>query len=105
MSTATDDTVPNEAQLTIPEAVLLGHALVARVAESLGIRAFFIKGPASVIQGLRLPKLSVDVDVFVAPADIEKLLRGLRERGWRERPVDPDEKTFPRHSVTVDHAQ
>jgi hypothetical protein len=93
----------DKTQLSIPEAVLLGHALVQRVADSLGIRAFFIKGPASVVQGLRLPKMSVDVDVFVAPADLEALLGGLRERGWRERPVDPDSKTFPKHSVTVDH--
>lgn len=95
----------DETQLSIPEAVLLGHAMVQRVADSLGIRAFFIKGPASVIQGLRLPKMSVDVDVFVAPADLEPLLSGLRERGWRERPVDPDERSFPRHSTTVDHPE
>jgi hypothetical protein len=93
----------DKTQLSIPEAVLLGHALVQRVADSLGIRAFFIKGPASVVQGLRLPKMSVDVDVFVAPADLEALLGGLRQRGWRERPVDPDERSFPRHSTTIDH--
>lgn len=96
---------PDETQLSIPEAVLLGHALVQRVADSLGIRAFFIKGPASVIQGLRLPRMSVDVDVFVPPADLEPMLAGLRERGWRERPVDPDERSFPRHSTTVDHPE
>ncbi|WP_454699227.1 nucleotidyltransferase family protein [Arthrobacter humicola] len=93
----------DKTQLSIPEAVLLGHALVQRVADSLGIRAFFIKGPASVVQGLRLPKMSVDVDVFVNPADLEALLGGLRQRGWRERPVDPDERSFPRHSTTIDH--
>ncbi|WP_051628933.1 nucleotidyltransferase family protein [Arthrobacter sp. UNC362MFTsu5.1] len=93
----------DETQLSIPEAVLLGHALVQRVADSRGIRAFFIKGPASVVQGLRLPKMSVDVDVFVAPADLEALLGGLRERGWRERPVDPDERSFPHHSATIDN--
>lgn len=98
-------TPADESQLSIPEAVLLGHALVQRVAESLGIRAFFIKGPASVIQGLRLPKMSVDVDVFVPPADLEPMLAGLRERGWRERPVDPDQRSFPRHSTTVDHPE
>ncbi|KQR65431.1 hypothetical protein ASF98_09945 [Arthrobacter sp. Leaf337] len=95
----------DKTQLSIPEAVLLGHALVQRVADSLGIRAFFIKGPASVVQGLRLPKMSVDVDVFVPPADLEPLLNGMRERGWRERPVDPDERSFPRHSTTIDHPE
>ncbi|MFF1382193.1 nucleotidyltransferase family protein [Arthrobacter sp. NPDC058288] len=93
----------DETQLSIPEAVLLGHALVQRVADGLGIRAFFIKGPASVVQGLRMPKMSVDVDVFVSPADLEALLNGMRERGWRDRPVDPDSRTFPKHSITIDH--
>jgi hypothetical protein len=90
-------------QLSISEGVLLGHALVSRLADSLGIRAFFIKGPASVVQGLRQPKTSADVDVFVEPWCLEQLLQGLRERGWRERPVDPDSITFPKHSVTLDH--
>lgn len=93
----------NLAQLSISEAVLLGHALVSRIADGLGIRAFFIKGPASVVQGLRQPKTSADVDVFVDPARLEQLLHGLRERGWRERLVDPDSRTFPKHSVTLDH--
>lgn len=90
-------------QLSISEGVLLGHALVARLADGLGARAFFIKGPASVLQGLRQPKTSADVDVFVEPARLEQLLHGLRERGWRERPVDPDSRAFPKHSVTLDH--
>ncbi|MDQ0767967.1 hypothetical protein QF031_000716 [Pseudarthrobacter defluvii] len=95
----------HEAQLRIPEGVLLGHALVARLAVGLGIRVFFIKGPASVIQGLRQAKVSADVDVFVDPSRLDDLLEGLRERGWRERPVDPDHKTFPKHSVTLDHPE
>jgi hypothetical protein len=94
-----------ETQLSIPEGVLLCHALVSRVAESLGIRAFFIKGPVSVIQGLRQQKTSNDVDVFVAPSSLEQMLQGLRERGWRERPVDPDSMTFPKHAVTLNHPQ
>ncbi len=93
-----------EAELSIPEAVLLGHALMAGIAESLGIRAFFIKGPASLIQGLRLPRTSGDVDVFVAPQDLESMVNALRKRGWRERPVDPDNRTFQMHSITFDHA-
>ncbi|WP_461187580.1 nucleotidyltransferase family protein [Arthrobacter sp. Z4-13] len=96
---------PDETQFSVPEGVLLGHALVSRIADSMGIRAFFIKGPASVTQGLRPPKISADVDVFVAPSDLAAMLQGLRERGWRERPVDPDSKTFPKHSVTVDHPE
>lgn len=85
--------------------MLLAHALVARVADSLGVRAFFIKGPASVRRGLRQPNTSADVDVFVDPAGREVLLQGLRERGWRQRPVDPDITTFPKHAVTLDHPE
>jgi Uncharacterised nucleotidyltransferase len=97
------ETPAGEARLDIHEAVLLGHALVARVADTLGVRAFFIKGPASVIQGLRPPKTSVDVDVFVAPADLESLVAGLQERGWCERTGDEDGRVFPKHSVTLNH--
>ena len=97
------EVLADEARLNIAEAVLLGHALVARVADSLGIRVFFIKGPASVIQGLRLPKTSVDVDAFVSPTDLEPLIAGLHERGWRERTADEDVRVFPKHSVTLNH--
>jgi hypothetical protein len=97
---------PNEnAELSVADGVLLGHALVARVAAELGVRAFFIKGPVSVLQGLRKPKTSGDVDVFVSPQDLDAMVGALQERGWRKRPVDPDSKTFPRHSVTVDHPE
>ncbi|MDQ0146003.1 nucleotidyltransferase family protein [Pseudarthrobacter niigatensis] len=92
-------------QLEIPEGVLLGHALVAGLAAGLGIRAFFIKGPVSVLQGLREAKVSADVDVVVDPVRLEDLMQGLHERGWRERPVDPDSRTFPKHSVTVHHPE
>jgi len=95
----------DNAELSVSEGVLLGHALVARIASELGIRAFFIKGPVSVLQGLRPPKTSADVDVFVAPQDLEVLVEALQDRGWRERPVDPDSKTFPKHSITLDHGQ
>lgn len=94
-----------ETQLSLPEGVLLGHALVARLADSFGIRVFFIKGPASVIQGLRRAKISADVDVIVAPSDLDVLMQALQSRGWRERPSDPDNITFPKHSVTLNHPE
>jgi len=92
-------------QLRNPEAVLLGHALVARLADKLGIRVVFIKGPASVLQGLRKTKVSSDVDAFVDPRRLDQLMEVLREGGWRPRPVDPDVRTFPKHSVTFYHAE
>lgn len=95
----------DRADLSISEGVLLAHALVARVADSVGVRAFFIKGPASVLQGLRQPKTSADVDVFVDPDGLDVILQGLRERGWLQRPVDPDTTTFPKHAVTLHHPE
>jgi hypothetical protein len=95
----------DNAELSVAEGVLLGHALVARVAAELGVRAFFIKGPAIVLQGLRKPRTSGDVDVFVSPQDLDAMAGALQEKGWRNRPVDPDSRTFPKHSVTVDHPE
>jgi hypothetical protein len=94
-----------QTRLSVSEGVLLAHALVSRVADSLGVCAFFIKGPASVMQGLRKPKTSADVDVFVDPAGLEVMLQGLRRRGWRQRPVDPDTTTFLKHAVTLHHPE
>ncbi|WAJ32018.1 nucleotidyltransferase family protein [Arthrobacter sp. FX8] len=95
----------HQTQLSIPEGVLLGHALVARLADSLGIRVFFIKGPVSVMQGLRQAKISADVDVFVDPSKLDELLQAVSDRGWRKRPVDPDSMTSPKHSITVHHTE
>lgn len=89
--------------LRLNEGVLLGHALVSHVAAEAGIRAFFIKGPASRMQGLREPGSSSDVDVFADPARAHDLVRALEGRGWLLRASDPDEVAFPRHSATLYH--
>lgn len=93
----------NDAELSVSEAVLLGHALVARVASEQDIRAFFIKGPVSVLRGLRQPRTSSDVDVIVEPDGLDRLLQELSMRGWQPRPADRDSKSYAPHSITVDH--
>ena len=93
----------SERRLTISEAVLLAHTMVQGISNSLGIRLFFIKGPASMLQGLREPRISADVDVLVDPLALEHLLRALRLRGWRQRPAAPDSTAFPKHAITLDH--
>lgn len=90
-------------ELKLHEGVLLGHALVSHVAAEVGIRVFFIKGPASRMQGLREPGTSSDVDVFADPFRVLDLVKALEGRGWRLRPSDPDEIAFPRHSATLYH--
>lgn len=94
---------PPSAQLLLEEAVLLCHAMVAHVAASNDVDVFFIKGPVSALQGLRPPKVSVDVDVMVPPASMAALTAALDLRGWRERPSEAESSAFPHHSVTLFH--
>lgn len=63
----------------------LGYALVDRVARDLGIRCLAIKGPILEAQGLREPKQSVDVDVWVDPVDRDRLREAMESVGWEER--------------------
>lgn len=87
------------------EGVLLAHGLVQRVADSNEVKVFFIKGPASRIQGLQPARDSADVDVFVEPGKHRTLADALGHRGWLERPSDAETAAFPQHSVTLYHPQ
>lgn len=94
---------PRDNLLELQEAVRLCHVMVAHAARKIGVRVFFIKGPASSEMGLRPPKTSIDVDVFVSPADMPSLLSELASRGWRSRPRADELDGFPHHSETVYH--
>ena len=74
------------------EGVLLAHALVARIAEQVGARVLFIKGPTAVALGVRPNRPSTDVDVLVDPAAFEAVICALRSCGWEAR---FDAPTFP----------
>ncbi|MEE2567921.1 nucleotidyltransferase family protein [Pseudarthrobacter sp. J64] len=91
------------AQLRLDEAVLLCHVLTSHIADRAGVRAIFIKGPVSALQGLRKPRRSVDVDVLVDPNAVADMVDALLERGWELRPAEPDTTAFPRHSETLFH--
>jgi hypothetical protein len=64
------------------EAVLLAHALVARLADGAGARVLFIKGPTAVALGVRPDRPSTDVDVLVEPPAFESLCVALESAGW-----------------------
>jgi len=64
------------------EAVLLAHALVARLAERAGARVLFIKGPTAVALGVRPDRPSTDVDVLVDPPAFAPLCTALESAGW-----------------------
>lgn len=89
--------------LALPSGVELGHAWVQRLADELGIRVLFLKGPALARQGLRDERVSSDVDVLVEPAGFDRLCHGILARGWRERPSALIGRLTSVHSRTLLH--
>lgn len=78
--------------------------MVARVARDAGVRALLIKGPASAELGLRdSSHQSVDVDVWVAPQDLDRYCAHLFSLGWRRPFVPTSSQITPRHAVTMTH--
>ncbi|HEV7171578.1 MAG TPA: hypothetical protein VGN50_01660, partial [Pedococcus sp.] len=71
--------------LTLDEAVLLAHGLVQRLADSVGARVLFVKGPTAVAVGARPPRPSSDVDVLVDPASFETLCAAIEGVAWVRR--------------------
>jgi hypothetical protein len=84
-------------------AIPLLHALVADVADDIGVRYLTIKGVGSQLSGLRQARVPSDVDVLLSPSDEGRFRAELRSRGWIERPADPDTVIFPRHSTSLFH--
>jgi hypothetical protein len=70
------------------EAVLLAHALLARVADEVGARVLFIKGPTAVALGVRPDRPSSDVDVLADRTGFAALCTGLEQCGWQRRIAD-----------------
>jgi hypothetical protein len=90
-------------ELSLLEAVPLAHAVVDRVAEGIGIRALFIKGPVAVEQRLRRRRSSVDVDALVDPARRAELAAALIGLGWADLDPRRSPTVLPRHSLTLRH--
>lgn len=94
-------------ELRTAEAVELLPAVVLGVAREVGSRALIIKGQGLSIQGLRPPRTSGDVDIWVAPADFEIFVAEMKSRGWYDRdekvlaPLTGPASVFTVHSVTL----
>nr|WP_281358883.1 PqqD family peptide modification chaperone [Flexivirga aerilata] len=74
------------------------------VADDLGVRVLFLKGPIASLQGLREKgRVSGDVDVLCRPRDQDAFVAALAARGWRARPLSTAAREFVTHSVTVLH--
>ncbi len=93
----------NEDALTLAEAVPLGYAVLAQVAEDVGVRMLAIKGPILAMQGLREPRQSADIDVLVEPAGFAALTRGLEDVGWRNHVIYDCPGFVPKHSANHRH--
>lgn len=92
--------------LPLQAAVVLAHALVAHVADELGQRVLFLKGPIATMQGLREPGyVSGDVDALCAAGQERGLIEALAARGWYERPESEAHARFVTHSITLCHAE
>lgn len=90
-------------ELTLSEAVPLAHALVDRIAREREVRVLFIKGPTALAQGLREPRVSLDVDALVDPERRHLLAERLTELGWVDEHPYTSPTVLPMHSLTHRH--
>lgn len=81
----------------------LGYAFVSHVAAACGIRLLVIKGLQLSEQGLRAQSRSTDIDVLVAPEDLEPLVAALTRRGWVRTAGRDVPGVLPQHAVTIIH--
>lgn len=73
------------------------------LAESLGIRALLIKGPMLGDYGLRHPRVSSDVDIYIDPARTSHYCETLTSAGWTPMPETFARTHFVLHSHTFRH--
>lgn len=71
-----------ESSIPLDARIRLGHAMVQGVADQAGVDLVHIKGYA-VDQGFyRVGRASTDVDIWVRPSQVKRLIHALAEHGW-----------------------
>lgn len=94
-------------ELRTLDAVALLPAVALGVARDLGVRALIIKGEGLALQGLRPPRVSGDVDIWVSPSDFERFIEEMKARAWFDRdekvlaPLTGPASVFTVHSITL----
>lgn len=83
------------------EARELLQALAADVGRRRGLRLLAIKGDSLFHHGLRTSRTHADVDVLVAPSDVDEFLAGMAAIGWYPRMGRFNDYPVPNHSVTL----
>lgn len=72
-----------ESDIPLEARIRLGHAMVQGVADQVGVDLVHIKGYA-VDQGLyREGRASTDVDIWVRPSQVDRLIQALAEHDWK----------------------
>jgi len=85
------------------EASALLTALAATVAQEESLRAIVIKGEGAVHHQLREPRASGDVDLLVAPEDVDRLVARMGHLGWEPAPRSELALAVIDHSTTLVH--
>lgn len=89
--------------LPLAISVELGHALIQSVADQIGVRVLFIKGPIANKYKLRPFRQSGDVDVLVEMGRAHELISAMQEFDWVVRPASLANRTFVTHSDSLIH--
>jgi hypothetical protein len=84
-------------------ALRLAALLAQHLIVSAGVRGLVVKGEALARQGIRSPRASADVDLWVDPHRFDSALAALRAAGWERRPEALSWTLFIDHSVTLVH--
>ena len=81
------------------------QALMARWAEQAGVRALLIKGEIANLTGVRVPRRSLDADLWVSPDTYDAFCELLATRGWAKMHDSEalGEKILRPHSATCRH--
>ncbi|WP_369292707.1 nucleotidyltransferase family protein [Nocardioides oceani] len=83
----------------------LVYVLASRLLAGAGIPALPIKGPVSDAYALRQRHSSVDVDVLIAPSDVDAACRIFRSVGFEFATIHEGTRILPEHSVVLEHGQ
>ena len=103
MGTPHPERLAPPAPLPLEAGLVFVNALVTAIAEDHGIRYVTLKGDGAALQGLRSPRRSTDIDVWVDPARMDEFLALLSAHGWHRRPESLSWTLFITHSITLVH--
>ncbi len=94
---------PETPRVDFVVAYALVSGLIQRRLAEAGVRVLFIKGPFPAQQGLRPPKISVDIDLLVPPDEVDLATEVVAGDGWYRRDAARLRVAHEKHSETLLH--